>query len=357
MERASPTAFISYSWDTDEHIAWVGGLAGCLRGDGVDVMLDQWGTAPGDQLTKFMEEGIRNNDFVLVICTPNYRKRSDSREGGVGYEGDIMTAEFMRQRNKRKFIPVWRSGKWEEAAPSWLVGSHRIDLTGDPFDEQQYNILVDTLHGELPKPPPLGTRPRRLVGPSSAETPSEAPKGKFEQPIVNIVVRRGGIPLEGVDVLALFPNKTWKRGTTDGVGEASVELHSVNVPLTVFVAAAGYAAHVERDWIPAERALTIELTELLGGGSVVFEKGTGCLPGLAGRLNPILDTTNRTYLYADNIAISGGQQQPVSFVPSEDDLHLTDANGSTMLVRVVAITGRSSLLEYGPIRHDVESTQ
>ena len=148
--------------------------------------------------------------------------------------------------------------------------------------------------------------------------------------------------------MALFPNKTWKRGTTDNVGEAWLGLHSVHLPLTVFAAATGYRAHVEEGWIPAERTLTIELAELSGGGSVVFPERTGYLPGLAGRLNPILDASNRTYLYASNIAIGGGQQQPVSFLPGKEDLHLMDANGSEMLVRVVAITGRSSVIEYRP---------
>ena len=69
---------------------------------------------------------------------------------------------------------------------------------------------------------------------------------------------------------------------------------------------------------------------------------------LAGRLNPILDTNHRTYLYASNIAVNEGQQQPVSFVPGTEELHLMDATGLSLLVRVVAIAGRSSLLEYGP---------
>ena len=237
-----------------------------------------------------------------------------------------------------------------------MAGSHRIDLTDDPYQEQQYRRLVDALHGKLPEePPPLGARPRGVGGRSSVSSPSDTDKGKPKQLVGGVAVHRDGVPLEGVDVLALFPNKTWKHGTTDAFGEARVELHSVNVPLTVFVGAAGYAGHVERDWIPAERTLTIELSDLPGGGSVVFENGTGYIPGLAGRLNPILDTTNRTYLYARNIAISGGRQQPVSFVPGKEELHLTDANGIAMLVRVVAIAGRASLLEYGPVRNNVGS--
>ena len=165
---------------------------------------------------------------------------------------------------------------------------------------------------------------------------------------VVITVRRDGAPLAGADVLALFPNNTWQRDRTDAEGEAHLKLHSVHLPMTVFVASEGCAAHVEREWMPAERALAIELGPKAGGGSVVFAESTGHIPGLAGRLNPILDTNHRTYLYASNVAINGGQQQPVSFALGKEELHLTDANGFSLLVRVVAIAGRSSLLEYGP---------
>ena len=164
---------------------------------------------------------------------------------------------------------------------------------------------------------------------------------------VVVTARRGGDPLAGADVLALFPNKTWKRASTDREGEARLELHSVHLPMTVFTAAAGCAAHVEHEWIPAERALAVELAALPDGGSVVFAEETGHVPGLSGRLNPIRDTSNRTYLYASNIAINEGQQQPVSFVPGEE-LHLMDANANVLLVRVAAIIGRSSLIEYRP---------
>ena len=166
---------------------------------------------------------------------------------------------------------------------------------------------------------------------------------------VVVTVRSGGSPLAGADVLALFPNNTWKRDRTDAEGEARLDLHSVHLPMTVFVARKGYAAHVERGWLPMERALAVELTPNAEGGSVVFAESTGHVPGLAGRLNPILDASYRTYLYASNIAINGGQQQPVSFVPGDEDLHLMDADGKSLLVRVVAIAGRSSVLDYGPV--------
>ena len=160
-----------------------------------------------------------------------------------------------------------------------------------------------------------------------------------------ISVRSGDRPMPGADLLLLFPNKTWKRATTDEQGEAAVDLHTTTLPMTVFASAPGQSAHLERDWTPSERALAIDLNALPDGGSVIFPEATGHLPGLKGRLNPIRDTHDRTYLYASNIAIDAGEQQPVQFIPGEE-LQLTDAEGTELRVRIVDIVGRSALVEY-----------
>ena len=154
-----------------------------------------------------------------------------------------------------------------------------------------------------------------------------------------------GQPLPGADLLVLLPNKTWWREITDEDGEATFDLHTTHLPMTVFAAAPGHAAFLELEWIPSRGALAIELEALREGGSVIFSEATGGLPGLKGRLNPIRDTSDRTYLYASNIAIDGGKQQPVHFIFSED-LRLTDADGQEALVRILDIVGRSALLEY-----------
>ena len=162
-----------------------------------------------------------------------------------------------------------------------------------------------------------------------------------------ITVRCAGDPLPAVDVLAVFPNKTWRRAMTDESGNATVELHSSHLPMTVFAAASGFSAGRVPRWIPAEGALAIDLDPLPVGGSAIFPEATGHLPALDGRLNPIRDSLDRTYLYASNVAISGGKQQPVPFVLGEA-LQLTDANGREALVRIVDIVGRSALVEYRP---------
>ena len=152
---SAPKAFMSYSWDDDQHKEWVAKLATNLRGNGIETMLDQWHAIPGDQLPEFMERQIRENDYVLIICTPNYRLKSDGRKGGVGYEGDIMTAEVHNQRSHRKFIPVLARGTWEDAAPSWLRGKYCIDLSSPDRYEKNYSDLLATLLGKRQIVPPL----------------------------------------------------------------------------------------------------------------------------------------------------------------------------------------------------------
>jgi hypothetical protein len=158
-ELTPPRAFISYSWDDDSHQEWVKQLAIRLRADGVDVTLDRWHVAPGDQLPAFMERAVRNNDFVIAVCTRAFKRKSDERGGGVGYEGDIMTAYSLTGGGQKKFIPVLRQGSWMEAAPTWLLGRIRIDLSDDPYSEPQYEELLRTLYDAREKAPPIGHRP------------------------------------------------------------------------------------------------------------------------------------------------------------------------------------------------------
>lgn len=175
MAREHPKVFISYSWDSDTHKSWVGGLAARLRSDGVDAMVDQWENAPGDQLPAFMERAVRENQYVLIICTPRYRERSDARVGGVGYEGDIMAAEVMTNRDHRKFIPLLREGAWDLAAPSWLKGKYHLDFSGEPYSARSYDDLISTFYGRLPTAPALGAIPARFrVVPDSGDSRTTA---------------------------------------------------------------------------------------------------------------------------------------------------------------------------------------
>ena len=79
---------------------------------------------------------------------------------------------------------------------------------------------------------------------------------------------------------------------------------------------------------------------------MIFPEATGQVPGLEGRLNPIRDTHDRTYLYASNVA---GQRSTDSFATVNyvvhfligEELRLTDAGGVVENVRVNAWCGSS----------------
>jgi hypothetical protein len=70
---ATPKVFVSYSWDDENHLNWVHDFAARLRADGINAVIDQWQVVLGDQLPHFMERVVRENDFVLIVCTPRYK--------------------------------------------------------------------------------------------------------------------------------------------------------------------------------------------------------------------------------------------------------------------------------------------
>lgn len=185
-----PSVFISYSWDDDTHKNWVRELAAKLRSDGIDVKLDQWELVPGDQLPAFMERSICDNDYVLIICTPGYKARSEERKGGVGYEGDIMTGEILAKRENQKYIPILRHGSWHDAAPSWLVGKYYVDMSESADFGTSYSDLTATIYKNREKAPPLG--------PGMKHYPAKASALNSESDIEKQSPESGEIKIKGI---------------------------------------------------------------------------------------------------------------------------------------------------------------
>ena len=183
----------------------------------------------------------------------------------------------------------------------------------------------------------IGGTELRLTIPS-ARRPSDEFEGR-------VTVTASRKPLAKALVLAQYPNDTWLLERTDTFGRATFSFHS-ELPMTVFCAAPGHRAEVVRDW-RATAELSVDLEPLREGGSVVFTEGTGQLPGLQGRLNPILDDLDRMYVYATNIGIDGGKRHPVHFKLGQN-LRMTDVRGFRLMVRFVDMAGRSALVEYWP---------
>ena len=139
-----------------------------------------------------MEKEIRENDYVVIVCTPNYRQKSNERQGGVGYEGDIITAEILSRGNQRKFIPILARGIWKESAPTWSKGKFYVDLSTPEKYEANYSILLNALLGTQPAIPPLkapsGSARRKQRAQSEPDEPiriTEIITDEITEPIVD----------------------------------------------------------------------------------------------------------------------------------------------------------------------------
>ena len=231
-------------------------------------------------------------------------------------------------------------GRFRRARYSWLDA---IAHDRDPLEQRGEGVPIiyeetRALTGSEPVYQLIGGAELRLT------MPSARPQASGIQGEVSVTV--GDRPLGRATVLALYPNKTRIMEETDPFGRVRFGFHS-EVPITVFCAAPGHRARVERDWRPPT-PLSVELEVLANGGSMVIPERTGHLPGLTGRLNPILDNLDRMYLYATNVAINEGRQQPVHFKLGEA-MRLTVVHGAEWLVRIVEMIGNSSVLEYEPL--------
>ena len=151
-----------------------------------------------------------------------------------------------------------------------------------------------------------------------------------------------GNPIEGANVTALADNSTFKDSVSSDLGIAKFTFQTRR-GMRVLIAHPNRPGAMFPEWDPAD-GLRATLPASENTGSVICHS-TVYIPGLEGRLNPILDSSNRMYLYADNIAIRGGEQQPAQFSIGKPFM-LEDKNGVCMQVTVLYIQGRTSLLQY-----------
>ena len=151
----SPKAFISYSHDSDDYKDWVRALADNLIRGGVEVTLDQYDLAIGQMIPHFMEKGISENDFVILLVSQGFARKARDRTGGVGFEVDLVTGEIVVGKSRRKYIPVLVKLDFVDA-PAFLKGAKCIRITNLFSFEKEYAELYQTLTGQTLQKPTLG---------------------------------------------------------------------------------------------------------------------------------------------------------------------------------------------------------
>lgn len=106
-----PKVFISYSHDSKELEDKVGNLACTLRKYGVDTEIDQYTTNPPQGWPQYMIDNILKSDYILCVCTENYKVRFENKEKigkglGAKFEGKYITQVLYDAEYNEKILPV-----------------------------------------------------------------------------------------------------------------------------------------------------------------------------------------------------------------------------------------------------------
>ena len=130
-----------------------------LRQDGFDTRLDRYvkGT-PENGWPRWMMEGLKKSDFILVVCTETYYRRFCGEEvpgvgKGVDWEGALITQEIYDARSDTaRFVPVMFDSELTEFMPEPIRSHTHYLLTS----ESHYGNLTTFLKGVA------GVEPGRL---------------------------------------------------------------------------------------------------------------------------------------------------------------------------------------------------
>ena len=162
-----PKVFISYSWDSLEHMNRVLALSDRLRREGIDCNIDQYEESPPEGWPRWMENQLDWAEFVLVICTEQYYRRFRGQEEagrgrGVTWEGAIITQNLYDAQGKNtKFIPIVFSSPDSDHIPSILRSFTRYSLDTEEEYRKLYRYLTNQPSVLRPPVGPLVQLPRR----------------------------------------------------------------------------------------------------------------------------------------------------------------------------------------------------
>jgi hypothetical protein len=316
-----------------EDRGYVDQVANLLRDSGVKVFYDLFEESNlwGKNLYDYLSDIYQNKAlYTIMFISEHY-----ARKMWANHERQAMQARAF-QEHQEYILPA----RFDETPiPGVLPTTAYIALAGRSPED-----FVKIVHKKLVNSG--RTIPSESIR-RSVFSVEHAPRVDPIQATVTVISSEGQ-PIAGASVTAIADNNTTKGSVTSIDGVATIGIPTRR-SYQLLVAHPNHPGAVVPSWDPGDD-VTVTLFTSENTGSVIC-MSTVHIPGLDGRLNPILDTSNRTYIYADNIAISGGDQQPAAFkvnVPFE----LEDSNGVCMQVRVLHIQGRTSLLQYSRVRQD-----
>jgi hypothetical protein len=327
--QTSPEFDVALSFAGEDR-NYVEAVAAALRTNGVRVFYDQYEEADlwGKDLYQHLSDVDKNRARFTVIFISRH------------YAAKLWTRHELKSAQARAF---------EESGPYILPA--RFDDTEIP------GVLPTVGYLDLLKKTPeevANAICKKLVLAGSAisqqlSDPVVTGSAKKTSTEFEVELRNAqGRPITNASIAVFYPNRTRIEAQTGIAGFARFQLHQRSL-VTLFCAHPEHPAFLRESFDPGEN-IRIQLPQIDATGSLICP-GTGYVPGLTGRLNPIRDTLDRLYLYATNIAIEGGKQQPVQFA-FDQWLHLEDFKGNRCGLRIRSILGDTALIDYRFVASD-----
>ena len=173
--RTSVTAFISYSWDSEELLAWVRSLAAHLARLEISVQLDQFDTYVGSYLQDFMSSGIRKSDWIITILSEGYLRKMNDPNTGVGIETDLIE----KLRREESILPILKFNP-QRVLPAAMSGKKYIDFDSRPYEEAYFDLLKRLWYQDSAYHPHLGQNPFAKVFAHTAITKARVQASTFQ---------------------------------------------------------------------------------------------------------------------------------------------------------------------------------
>lgn len=179
MTDAPVKLFVSYSWSSPEHEAWVIRLATELRESGVDVILDKWDLKEGRDAIKFMEQMVADPAVkkVIMVCDRKYAEKTDGRAGGVGTEAQIISPHIYASVTQDKFVAVVveKDAEGKAYVPTYYRSRIYIDLSDEGLYAANFEQLLRWIYDKpLHVKPAVGKPPAFVAGAGRVELGTSA---------------------------------------------------------------------------------------------------------------------------------------------------------------------------------------
>lgn len=167
MTNEHPKVFVSYSWTTPEHEAFVMELAESLVDSGVDIIIDKWNLRNGQDSYAFMESMVNDNSIskVLIISDRAYADKANGRKGGVGTETQIISPEIYNSADQTRFVVVVteKDEKGQFIVPTFYKGRIHINMTDSSYHSDGVEQILRWIYDKpLHVKPEIGKRPSFL---------------------------------------------------------------------------------------------------------------------------------------------------------------------------------------------------